>query len=476
MTRSCWFLRACHTAGAALLAGAVQAQPAVTPDQFAWHQPIETTSAEAIQRFALGADTYAGTARADLGDLRIFNAAGEVVPYALVRREAQSETLTRSTALRFFPVYAHDGGTSENVEIDVKRHANGSLVAVRTTPEKAAVTRLAGYVIDTSGLQAPIAALDLQWPPPADGLALAVDVDTSDDLQHWVPAVQGAQLVELRMGDQQLLRNRIELDGVQARYLRLRWSGGAAFTLSKLVAQTQTTQTRGAAVQWTAPIGARAGEAPGEYLFDAPGVPVQALRLTLPQQNTVAPLQVFRRDDPKSPWTLVASTVAFRLQRDGRELVSPELLLARSSAREWKLVVDQRGGGLGQGRPEVALAWVAHQAVFVARGNGPYTLAYGNRAVAPAPFDLATLVPGYRDEQFANLPVARLGAPLRTSTPLPAKPTALKAPAVNARTAALWAVLIMGVLGLGYMAWRLLRQIGPPEDGAAPHSGEPPTR
>ena len=53
-------------------------------------------------------------------------------------------------------------------------------------------------------------------------------------------------------------------------------------------------------------------------LDGAMGTMVQALRLTLPQQNTVAPLQVFRRDDPKSPWTLVASTVAFRLQRDGR--------------------------------------------------------------------------------------------------------------------------------------------------------------
>ena len=75
------------------------AQPAPTPQQFAWHQSIETTSGEAIQRFALSAETYAGAARPDLGDLRIFNAAGEVLPYALVRREAQAETLTQARQL-----------------------------------------------------------------------------------------------------------------------------------------------------------------------------------------------------------------------------------------------------------------------------------------------------------------------------------------------------------------------------------------
>jgi len=444
------------------------AQPAPTPQQFAWHQSIETTSGEAIQRFALSAETYAGAARPDLGDLRIFNAAGEVLPYALVRREAQAETLTQATPLRYFPVYRHAQGESGQVDVDIQRNANGSLIAVRTKPDRAATTTLDGYVIDASAVTTPIAALDLQWTAPPDGLALTVDVEASDDLQSWRTAVRGAQLVELRMGDQQLLRNRIELDGVQAKYLRLSWTGEQTLALHKLIAQTQTLQARATAPQWTAPITARAGEHPGEYLFDAPGVPVQALRLSLPQLNTVAPVQLYQRSAQTAPWSLVANTVAFRIQRNGHEVTAPELNITRSNAHEWKLVVDQRGGGLGQGMPQVALAWVAHQAVFVARGNGPYTLAYGNRNIAPAPFDIATLVPGYRDDQFATLPLATLGAATRTALPVPAATAPEAKPnAFNARTAGLWSVLVLGVLGLGFMAWRLMRQLGP-DDGAQP--------
>ncbi len=448
--------------GTALACATASAQPTPTLDQFGWHQPIETANGEAIHRFALGADAYAGAARADLGDLRIFNAAGEVVPYALVRREAQSETLTRATTLRYFPLHARaQSGVSGQVDIDVRRNANGSLVAVRMKPEQAAAAKLSGYVIDASAVDAPIAALEVAWASQADGLATAVDVEASDDLQTWRGVVQDAQLVELRMGDQQLLRNRVELDGVRAKYLRLSWTDDrTAPVLQKVVAHTQTTQARSTPTQWTAPIAARAGAEPGEYLFEAPGVPVQALRIALPQTNTVAPMRLYRRDDAKTPWIEVANTVAFRIQRNAQEVTAPDLAIARSGAREWRIVVDQRGGGLGSGMPQIQLAWVPHQAVFVARGAGPYTLAFGNRNIAPAPFDIATLVPGYRDEQFASLPLARLGTATRTAAAA-AAPTVAKPTSFNARTAGLWAVLVIGVLALGFMAWRLMRQVEP---------------
>lgn len=68
-------------AALALSCGAVQA--AEKPSDFAWSLRIEADGSDDSYQFDLPAAVYRGIARRDAGDLRVFNAAGEVVPHGL---------------------------------------------------------------------------------------------------------------------------------------------------------------------------------------------------------------------------------------------------------------------------------------------------------------------------------------------------------------------------------------------------------
>ena len=71
---------------------------------------------------------YRGAVRPDLGDLRVFNGAGEVVPHAF-RPRASVETQKRApVALPVFPVYGDDPKQLDGLSLRVERNASGTIV------------------------------------------------------------------------------------------------------------------------------------------------------------------------------------------------------------------------------------------------------------------------------------------------------------------------------------------------------------
>lgn len=446
---------------------AVAQAESIAPERFAWQLPITVSGQEAIYRFEVPQAVYQGATRRDLGDLRIFNAVGEVVPHALLQYAPTPQASLQTTPLNFFPWYRENASANGGLTIAVDQRADGSLVSTRMATSAATApgaARLAGYVIDASAIKQPLVALIVDWDEQPKGTALPVGIEASDNLQDWRGVAGEAQLVDLSSGGQRLRRNRLELDGVSARYWRLSWpSDYAAIRLTSLAAETSTLPARPSPLRWGTATTVRPGKNAGEFVFEAEGLPIEALRLALPQSNTVAPVRVLHRDSEREPWHETANTVAYRLQRGGAEVLSPPIMVCCSSHRFWQIAFDLRGGGIGQGMPKVELGWVPQQGLFVARGGGPFRLAYGSRVVEPAGFSAATLVPGYRQEDFPTLPEARLGtavplAPLAAATP------AVAVAAANWRSIGLWSVLVLGVLVLGGMTWRLLRELNAKPD------------
>ena len=155
------------------------------------------------------------------------------------------------------------------------------------------------------------------------------------------------------------------------RYLRLGFDtplvlSRAELTLSQAPAELPLASQR---VTFTA-AEAAAGE-PRPWELDLQGrVPVSRLRVHLPQTNTVVPLRLQQRDDPRRPWRTVASLVAWRLTRNGQELQAPAAAFEAASARYWQLVPDARSTGWSPATLEATLEWTAPQIVFAARGLG----------------------------------------------------------------------------------------------------------
>jgi hypothetical protein len=185
----------------------------------------------------------------------------------------------------------------------------------------------------------------------------------------------------------------------------------------------------------------------------------------LPQINTVAEVQFLSRERPETPWRSVSYATAYRLGREGGEVTSPEVVLPANNDRYWMLKVSQRGGGFGAGPVKLELGWLPHEVVFAARGTPPFTLAYGNKTAGPGALPMINVLPRYGDGWAADTKLARVGDISRVSR---SAPSLLSDPAGFLRTLSaqpdakkwlLWAVLTAGLLLLGWMAFRLLRDL-----------------
>src|SRR3970282_235209 len=85
-----------------LLARAAGAQS--VPQDFARGIEIRTEGTATIFRVGLPRDVYATVTRADLADLRVFNAAGVPVPMTLRRADLPPPTSAESVKVPLFPM------------------------------------------------------------------------------------------------------------------------------------------------------------------------------------------------------------------------------------------------------------------------------------------------------------------------------------------------------------------------------------
>jgi hypothetical protein len=454
-----------------LLVATGAALAAERPTDFAYGISLEADGKEALYEVALPVSVYRGVVRADLADVRVFNGAGEVVPHAWRPRRTAGREAAQPVALTLFPLKAEEGASVDAISIRVRRDAGGgsSIDVTSTGARGKSPKRTVGYLVDLTKLDSALHAIELGWQPVRDGFAAKLRIDASDDLGSWRTLVSAAPLVDLEVAGQRLQQKRIELPRQKVKYLRLSWvPQGTGAGLPELASASgePVDKTIEAAREWFLADSAR-GEKPGEYLFDMRGhQPIDRVRLHLPDPNTVAQVELLARDRSEQPWHPVTRGVAYRLRRDGSEITSPELALGVTTDRYWLLRVDQRGGGVGSGAPKLEAGWVPHTLVFAARGEPPFQLAYGNREAKPAGYPIETLIPGYRDASGPRIRAAKAGAQQTINV---ASARALEQQklggearlkeAIDWKRWSLWGTLVLGVLILGAMAWRLMRQL-----------------
>jgi hypothetical protein len=444
---------------AGLLVGlALCADAAERPEEFAFGAALESGSAGPLRRVELPPWVYMGVVRPDLGDLRVFNAQGEVVPHALMPRPTPATSSEPGTALPHFPIRTTVGAAPEAIDIKVQRTAGGTITRVEATRgATGAALALTGYLLDASAFKAPIASLELAFREPESGFSGTVRVEGSDDLERWSTLAAGVPVVALQFGGQRLERRLVELTAARSKYLRMTWPAGQPELELTAVQARPASVAIEPARAWRKVAGTPVAGHDGEFEFDLEGrFPVDRLRVELPQDNTVVSAQVLSRPDPHADWRPAGSSVLYRLRQEPDAVTSPALAIGVNHDRHWLLRVDQKGGGVGRGVVRLEAGWVPQTLVFVARGNGPFQLAYGNARAQPSAYPIESLVPGFRTDAELQPDLVTAGEQ-RTV----AGAAALR-PQRDLRTWSLWAVLFLGVALLAWMAWRLGKQVGAP--------------
>lgn len=427
------------------------AAPAVAATDFAQHFALQLEDGAAYYSLTLPPAVYAASRRADLGDVRVFNGAGEPVPYSLDAPRELARTPPTRRSVNWFPLQpAVAGGNGAPPGVAIA--ADGSLRATSAPPPRAQhdVDLIdAGRASRAGRLRALLVHLR------DDNYQGRVTVEASDDLRHWQTAGD-AQLLKVNYNGSTLSQDRVELDGIHARYLRLRWFDGAPFVDSMEIevdaAGAAHAQRADAQRDWRVGIVARAGPKAGEYFFSTGGpYPVDRLRLTLPQPNTVAPAVVYSRPGLDAPWREVSSATLFRLHNGAVEQNNPSLELKPDTDRQWRVVVDTRNGGLGSGTLSVATGWRPATLTFVARGTAPFTLAVGSAATESSAVSREELLAG----ASSVAATARLGDPLSIAREASTGSAGNDPDAL--RRYLLWAALLLAVGSLGAIAWRFAR-------------------
>lgn len=413
----------------------------LSPQDFASGMNIDTPRVSAAFRVTLPLAVYQGTVRDDLGDLRIFNAQGEAVPYSLTQLNPPPSFAT--TSLPLFPLHgaAHAAMNGLRLTID----SPGSAVHVQTQGSAATSGAARQYILDARGTDAAISGMRVAWPDSADDYSGRLMLEVSDDLGAWTTVVSGAPIANLHANGQVLVANRIEVIPTRAKFWRLSWANSPpAFELSSVTADTSD---RPATVY--ANLDVPGIEDPADsraFTFDLGAhTPVSRLNLSLPEPNSLNRVEFSSRRAPGDSWRTRIVGDVYRLSTLDGESKSPPIDIGLDRDRYWKVRV-MNGGDLSRTPPHLVVNFVPDEVTFLAQGSGPFLLAYGNLTALDAETDLSR-ISRTADIVPATVEAARvLGGPSRRVPP------PVPFPWVRAL---LWSVLIIAALLLGWMAFRL---------------------
>ncbi len=442
--------------GAVGLCVALSANAQEKPGDFATQVPLTLSGEGPWYRLELPMAVQLKARQTDLSDVRVFNAAGEAQAYALAREQARTTENRTLNDVKWFPLYNSVDASEATPGIRVQSNANGTLVEVQPSSQlEAGEEVLRGWLLDASAIKAPLQQLILDWTSERDGFQ-RFSIEASDDLQHWQWWGEG-QVARLSFADERVEQHEVGLPGLSARYLRLLWNTPqSAPVLISAQLESASTNSLPLPLVWSQSLAGSSAKA-GEYTWQLPmGLSVERLRIELNQANSLAPVTLYGRRETSLPWQPLSSGLLYRLTQNGQEVVQDELQLPGQTVQQLKLIVDERGGGLGAEAPALHFAVRATQLVFLARGTGPYTLALGNPTVKAANLSLLTLIPDYSAKRMAALGQAKVDGDSVVIQPTTATPSV--ASGADWKKIGLWAVLLLGVVFLAAMAFSLLRK------------------
>ncbi len=426
------------------------AMAAVTPDDFSLRLSIDAPSQAGLLRIKLPQDVYRATRRSDLGDMRIFNAAGEAVPMARLPRETKE--LEQRVELPLLPL--PEAVTPDGGKLIVTQESSGSAkvhVEIDAQQESPADKLVPGYLLEVKGFDVPINELILHWPEKI-AFEAAVQIRSSDDLNNWRTLVRRVPVLAIGKGESRILQDRVKLPAVKARYLRVNWVGTAPAVTFDKVTLIHTERPQDNVRQWLTLDGKVKGDS---IMYTSPGLfPADQIRLVPVDDSDVLPAILYSRPAVSQRWRWRARTLGYRLRQNGGFTEGSPDAIPITHDPLWRVDLDM--GARSSSLPRLQLGWRADEVAFVARGAGPFVLAVGNPSATPVWLAPRQVVPGLGTETAAQVSQAQV---LSGAVPVDTVSRGA-APWQVGSNWILWTVLVLGVAVLGLMArglWRDMR-------------------
>lgn len=451
---------ACPGVCAALLCAVPLTVSADTPADYSHALPLRVSGNNALIQLRLPPAVYLHARNAQLDDVRVFDAAGKALPFALLEPPPPSAG-ARTLSAAIFPVLG-EGKEAPAEQIDV-RTAAGATISTSSRRAGQAGQQLNALVLDfgPAAAEQAINALDFTLPSELANYEAQVALEVSDDLRNWETHAY-ATLSWLSNGaGQTLAAKRMEFPARAFRYGRLVWRAGTPLRFAAVHAQVPLA----AADQGTldsVTLHAR----PGRYTHDlvyqaAPAIAAERVGLSFGPGNVVMPVAIGEylllraprgHAGPRQEFVPRLHATFYQFVQNGAVRRSGDIAAGGMQATQWVLRTEAGAAP----RPALTLSWRPATLVFLVSGRAPYALHVGHAQAKGARRPIAEVAPGLADTELRALEAALPG---ELQARQPATSADKNTSAALPRKLVLWGVLLLGVAMLAAMVWKLSRQM-----------------
>ncbi|CAN5401720.1 DUF3999 domain-containing protein [soil metagenome] len=455
-----------------------------TANDYTHALPLSVSGKQGVVSFRLPQSVYLYSRSPSLDDLRVFDANGVKLPFAMHVPPLQNNVQRRSVPVRIFPIKSNQssGSPDGGFDLDVKAAPDGSLLSVRAKSVASLTTAgaampLVGLVLDARETQqsdpskrTPIEALRFTLPPGTATYSAQVWLEVSDDLKQWntIGAAELSWLVnsDSQSGTQTLANDRLEFEPRPFRYARLTWRTGQPIQFAGITAES-ISQNGTVPVLENLQLTPSPGKEGQDLVYQGGiAIPVEKIGLQFTESNVVMPASFgsyrelpARQIGQPTTWRFEPFTngTFYQITQSGETRRSGDVAVPLTHLQQWVL----RPLAPTSSKPALRLSWQPATLVFLASGKGPYTLAFGRDQVKSASVDLSQVAPGFSVQELTTLEQATAGVLKTQQGAGQAEQSSALAAGTSAQTRMwiLWAVLLLGVAVLGVMGWKLFKQM-----------------
>ncbi|MBC7438022.1 MAG: DUF3999 family protein, partial [Bdellovibrionales bacterium] len=336
-------MTACMTACMAACMVVPGTASAQAPAEFAWRATLEVPPQASLVRAALPAEALLRLRSAQAADVRVFDAKGQPVPFALTAPVDQPRPARQATAfLNALPLFSARSGLrvpASGVQLRVDQGGQQRSVWVQMDGATSSFTAAAGAtplqsaLFDARGLEQSITAVVIKARLPANA-PVGMTLSSSTDLAQWTPVPLRGRLYRFE-GNDAPANGTLELDTplvLKGHYLRLDWQGQDGVEVESLQGLIAPAQAQLSRLTAALPEPRRDGAQAIEWEL-ATALPLSALTLATSRANTLVPVRVMGRNQASEPWRQLTQGVVFRLGSGAEESANSTLTMPRVAAR-----------------------------------------------------------------------------------------------------------------------------------------------
>jgi hypothetical protein len=399
-----------------------------------------TGNSGSLLSFEIPEAVYRGLERSDMADMRIYDSRGNPAPF-LVRGPKGTVTVP---AEKNVPILAWNekAGQFTSSSPDLEINVSGTAITINpsagTKPRADSSGGARGlYLVDLSGFPENPAPSKLVLDFEGNEFFNArVSIRKSDDLSRWEDygKTQTAAFYDNPGTD------RNEFDIPRTRYLLLEFSGKIPPVNSARVRFDP--MEIAAAPRETFFSGTKSADGKTVRYHTEGRFPVKKIRFDLSRPDSIR-VVVKSRNSGEDDWVFMGETTVYRIETPGEAPSMNEPVDVRGGGPYWEIEIP--GEQVFTEVPRMALLWEAREIVFLARGDGPWILAYGGAAYGPPESSLSV-------QDKAEIFPAALGRACYT------KPeTDGEAGTGRWEQAALWGVLVLAAAILSVLAVTIIK-------------------